>query len=373
MKKIVLRILAIVIIVTGIVIVDNSVFKNRNKSSHDIDKLTIKIGAILPLSGNAAHGGERVKKALIYAVKQFNKNPDNVFNYKLVIEDNQMQPVKSVIAMHKLVNYDKISAVLSVFTGDAQVIKPIVEKEKIIHFNTARSSEIFDRKYTFGNNIATNEIVSATMAFIEKNKIKNIALLFENSAYGIGGQELLDILKPMMREQDIQFTEYRFNAGERNFSILITKLKNAKHDLVLLFGLMPGIALAYIEMKRQNVSIPILGYDTFELANYNKNLFDGYFELGIANNSAWAKDVGLDFSDIASYLYDSLNIIMQTYERTGKVLGRIPTADEFKETLYEIRTYDGASGHFILEDSGHFRSKAYLKKVVNGQLEVIDE
>ncbi len=361
MKKI-FWLLAFVAVIIGIIIIKNN---EPNMITEGNNKSIIKIGALLPLSGNMAHTGENVRKAIMHAVNQFNKNPDNIFNYKLIIEDDQMQSAKTVMALRKLISYDGISAVLSLYSQAGKAIQPIVTTEKIIHLSTMYSNTA-DGIHTFNNLVTIGELAPATLGFINKNKFKNIALLFLNN---ISAQEILDSITPTLKEVNILFKEYRFNPGERDFNIMVTKLKNAGHDLVVLYGFMPELALAYKVMKQQDIQLSVLGYDTFEVGNFDVSLFDGYFELGVpVNNQAWIESLKLDSSYIADYMYDSINIIMQTYERAGKNLERVPRADEFREVLYEIREYEGITGKSILEDSGQFRSKVHLKKVENGKV-----
>ena len=89
------------------------------------------------------------------------------------------------------------------------------------------------------------------MDFLEARGVKNVALLFTNN---IAAEELLSVLKPLLTAKNIQSKEYRYNVDEIDFNILIVKLKNAGHDWVLQYGFLPGIALAYKEMKRQVLS-----------------------------------------------------------------------------------------------------------------------
>ena len=82
----------------------------------------------------------------------------------------------------------------------------------------------------------------------------------------------------------------------------------------------------------------------------------------------------MSFPKIAGYFYDSLYIIMQTYENAGKSLEQTPTADEFREYLYKNRYYSGVTGKMYLEDTGVFESsKLYLKQIVDGKLILIEE
>ena len=332
-------------------------------------KPTVTIGAILPLSGELSHVGRDVKKAITFAVNKFNENPENVLNYKLAIEDDQAKPTKTVIALQKLLCAYDLSAVLSVFSRPGRVLQPLVIREKLIHFATM-CSHVSDGEYTFNNFETTEEFVPATYEFIESRGFDNIAIMFHDNE---SGQELLDAFRLGFKEKRIPFGEYNFKIGDKDFSQTVAKLKTGKHDLILLYGLMPELGLINKELVRQKVKVPVLGYDIFEVGGFDSSLFDGYFEVGVHENQAWMKEIGLGSSYRADYVYDSINIIMQTYERAGKGLGRVPMADEFRDALYEVRVFEGITGKSILKRSGKFVSKTYLKQVVNGKIVMLDE
>ena len=92
----------------------------------------IKIGIILPLSGNAAALGESARNAAILAKEKFK---DTKNKYELIFEDDQADSKKTVSAFKKLVDVNQISAVITAFSGPGNAIAPLAQKEQIIHFS----------------------------------------------------------------------------------------------------------------------------------------------------------------------------------------------------------------------------------------------
>jgi ABC-type branched-subunit amino acid transport system substrate-binding protein len=73
-------------------------------------KPEIVIGATLPLTGAAATFGNEARMALEQALSDA---PKNRYNYRLVIEDDQLQPAKAVAAAKKMQSLDKVKVVFS--------------------------------------------------------------------------------------------------------------------------------------------------------------------------------------------------------------------------------------------------------------------
>lgn len=71
----------------------------------------IKIGLILPLSGGMAHVGAAFRDAARMAIDDIPS--DSRFHYQLVIEDDQLPSAKAATAVQKLIDRDKVDAVIS--------------------------------------------------------------------------------------------------------------------------------------------------------------------------------------------------------------------------------------------------------------------
>jgi len=65
----------------------------------------IKIGAILPMTGDASAAGEAVKNGMTLALEKLPEATRK--RIKLIIEDDALLPARTVTAFNKLVNSDK--------------------------------------------------------------------------------------------------------------------------------------------------------------------------------------------------------------------------------------------------------------------------
>lgn len=94
----------------------------------------IKIGAILPLTGDSALYGESIKKGIDLAVEQINSE-EGVKGRKVTViyEDSKAVPSVGVASFQKLISIHRVPVVI----GDAVssvtlAIAPIAEKNKVV-------------------------------------------------------------------------------------------------------------------------------------------------------------------------------------------------------------------------------------------------
>ncbi|MEM4215062.1 MAG: ABC transporter substrate-binding protein [Candidatus Pacearchaeota archaeon] len=92
----------------------------------------IKIGAILPLTGNVAFWGQPVQKGMEFAAKEINsKGGINGKKIELRIEDSKGDATEGVIALNKLLNIDKVLTVSVHTTAVSNAVAPILEENKV--------------------------------------------------------------------------------------------------------------------------------------------------------------------------------------------------------------------------------------------------
>src|SRR5262245_5224847 len=80
-----------------------------DRAKNHSDSKTVKIGAILPLTGSSARYGKWIQEGLDLALEQVN-SVGGVNGQRLVItyEDDQAQPSIAASAMQKLATIDKV-------------------------------------------------------------------------------------------------------------------------------------------------------------------------------------------------------------------------------------------------------------------------
>lgn len=115
----------------------------------------IKIGAVLPLTGNNAVDGEAAKQAIDLALEEKAKDlKQKGLNVKVVYEDDKMDPKEGVNAAKKLINIDK---------GDPHA-----------RFLTPPQRDIWNDFVSRHTNDADTEIYWVTKTYFNQNKPINV-------------------------------------------------------------------------------------------------------------------------------------------------------------------------------------------------------
>lgn len=359
--KIVLSI-CVVVVVIGAIIIFNTPEPDQG------DRPTIKIGFIYPMTGSLGHIGKGALAAANMVLDKINQDPKRQFNYRLLVQDDEMKAANTVTIANKMLFVDKVHAVMTSWSGPSNAVKDLMKQHDMLHFIDTYMS-LSDGKNIFNYSVTTDDLSLSAFDFIVNQKARNVALIFHQVP---AGAEIFGMLKTKLKEKDIQYDDYWFNGNEFDaFRTMVAKVKSRHYDLILLYGWPPGINFVARELKSQEVTLPVLGFDTAEVANFDFTYFDGFYEVGNPYNPEWEKFLKSKNTD-SVYMYDVMNIIVQTYEKAGKKLGHIPTTKEFREILYEQRDYQGLIGHAHLEDNGLFRVPTSLKKIEGDQILTID-
>ena len=121
------------IIIISLLLIYGCSYKNVNSNTKNI-----KIGLILPLTGDIAKFGEGMLNAAELARNDSDKN------VTLIVEDDKSCDQKeSVTAINKLILVDKVKAVVgSVCSHSMLAISPIAENNHIILISPSATSQI---------------------------------------------------------------------------------------------------------------------------------------------------------------------------------------------------------------------------------------
>ena len=107
----------------------------------------IKIGAILPLTGDMAKFGASFKKGIDLAVGEINAEGGiRGIKPQIIYEDDAGESKQAVSAFRKLITQHKIHAVIGgVMSSTAMPIAPIAEKEKVVIISPTATAPALSR------------------------------------------------------------------------------------------------------------------------------------------------------------------------------------------------------------------------------------
>ncbi len=129
-KKIIIGVLVLILIIVGAVSYGNS-----NKS---VGNNKIKVGVVLPLSGQYAVFGDSVKNSMEMSLKDL-PNKENV---ELVFEDDQFDAKKALSAYNKLQSIDNVDIVVALSSPSLEAIKPVINKTDELMLTVGNESSV---------------------------------------------------------------------------------------------------------------------------------------------------------------------------------------------------------------------------------------
>ena len=141
-------------------------YSQKQRSSSEL----IKIGAILPLSGDFAVFGEAINRGAMLAVDEAKQQG---FNIQYISEDDHSNAVGSTNAANKLVRTDNVDAAITATVQEVKPVAPIFESANIPLLATWDSNKYIK---TAGKNIFTigfsTEGAGEKMAVYARNSLK---------------------------------------------------------------------------------------------------------------------------------------------------------------------------------------------------------
>ena len=352
MKKIIIGIVAVILIVVGI-----SYFGKN--SSQPTSKEPIKIGVILPLSGDASFIGEAAKNSAILAKESFGKTKNT---YELVFEDDQADSKKTVSAFRKLVDVDKIRAVGTGFAGPGNAIAPLSEKEKIIHFSIASDLNIAkDKKFVFNHWIKPENEAGVYIKEAKKQGLKKIAMINTNQ------QGIIAVRDALLKEDPTIFIlkDELFNPQEKDFRTAVIKAKNEGADAFLMM-LLPGQLTSLVkQIKDLKINVPLTSVESFEYDLEAVPLLEGQWYVTSADPSEnFTASYKEKYNGLpqpgSAYVYDVIRILITAFEKGD-------TNEDVAEIISGMKDFPGVTGILSVDDDGNINSKAVIKKIINGK------
>ena len=184
-------------------------------------KPVIKIGAVLPLTGDNSVVGTAVKSGVLAAIED--KTKGNLKHYyEAVFEDNQQLPAKSATAANKLIMMDKVNMLLSFTTGIGRVVAPLAENAKLLNMCATLEDENAAPmgKTSFFQGPTLQSYRQLVIKALQQEKVNKLALLAANVGVACSGTErLAEVLKNKGFETKVEC----FNPSDLDFRFVIQK------------------------------------------------------------------------------------------------------------------------------------------------------
>lgn len=338
----------------------------------------IKIGALLPLTGDGASYGEAIRDAVNLAVEDVNAK-GGIGGRKIAVlyEDTQINPEMAVSAARKLIDVEKVPVIIGPLSStEAMAVAPIVEQNKVILISPSATSTDYSKAGDYVFRTIVSDVYDGTaMADYAAGKgYKKIGVVYQNDA---GPKGVADAFMAKYKELGGE-VPYSDGAapGAKDYRTQIAKLKAAGVDAVY-FALYLKESESFVRQARElKLDKQLLTHqliDDPEVLGRLGKAADGIIftspkltpETGNPGVKAFYELYRAKFNkdplQFTANSYDAAMLVIKAMEAKG------PTAEGIKTWLYALKDYDGASGTLSFDANGDVQQKMLLMRVDNGR------
>lgn len=341
---------------------------------------SLTIGVIFPLTGPIAQYGTYMKQgvelALDDAVREGLVGKDEV---RLVVEDSEASPAKSVLAFQKIVNTSRPVAVIPASSGPILGLKPIANREQIVLVNaSAVSTEIEDADdYVFSviPNASIEGVFLADFAF--KSGKKKAGVLYRNDA---SGKSFAEVFRSRFQELGGRIVYEDAHAPEEtDYHPYITAIANTKEmDVLFIPSFGPEVATYLKQASELGVRVQAITYTTFnspkslEIAGqaaegilFSAPVFESETDSAVSKELREKVASRYGQQEINYYIashYDAMMLLLTAISKGHK------DGSAIRDYLAELPSYQGKSGIITFGRNGSANMPLRIYTVAGGRI-----
>ena len=336
----------------------------------------IKIGVILPLTGNAAKYGEEMKRGIELAIEKNKETPIEVF-----YEDSKYDAKEGVSAYQKLKNANGIQIMITAGSLVSLPISPLANNDQILQMAIAVSSP----KYTTENDFTfrvTNraEVEDKELAKFVVPLYKNIGLLYANNERGLAHYSSI---KPEIEKLKGKIVaEETFLIGDIDFRTQLLKIKNKNPEAVFLLAEDKNAGMILKQAKELEIRTQFFGTRTLQsqdLISIAGKAADGViytdsFEYQSVDPriNKFVEKYKTQYNDNPNSFvaegYDALDLIVKSVNECKEI-----NTNCMKTKLSGVKDYPGILGSLTFDKNGDVYYPYFIKTIKNGQFVKYEE
>lgn len=229
---------------------------------------TIRIGLMCPITGKWASEGEDMRQIVTLLVEDVNKagGIQNGVNkgkkIELFVEDDAGDPRTASLAAQKLASAGVLAIIGTYGSAVTEASQNIIDEAGILQIATGSTSVRLTEKglpLFFRTCPRDDEQGRVASKVIIDSGYKAVALLHDNSSYAKG---LAEESLTGLAERDVPIVFYdALTPGERDYTAILTKLKESKPDLIFFTGYFPEVGMLLRQKKEMHWNVPMMGGD----------------------------------------------------------------------------------------------------------------
>jgi len=355
-----------------------------------------KIGGIFAITGAASYLGEPERNTMVMIAEKINQEGGiNGIPVEVIIEDTVGDETKSVNAVKKLINSDKVIAVIGPSrSGTTMAVIPIVEKAEVPLISCAAAETIVKpvKKWVFQTPQLDRHAVERIYGYMQEAGITKIAIMSGTTGFGSAGRDQLIKLAP---EYGITIlADETYGPEDTDMTPQLTKIRGAQAQAIVNWSIVPAQVIVAKNMRQLGMKIPLFlshGFGNIKYVEAAGEAAEGIMfpagRLLVADavpSSHPQKKVLVDYksmyegkynepvSTFGGHASDAMWILIEALKRAGKSADKYTLRDEIEKT----KEFVGTGGIFTYTPENHngLTAEAFEMLVVeNSQFTILTE
>jgi branched-chain amino acid transport system substrate-binding protein len=348
---------------------------------------TIRIGEFASLTGKEATFGTSSHEGTVLAIEEINAAGGVLGKQlQLIYEDNRSMQGESSTIAKKLINSDKVVALLGeVASGRSLEVAPLAQQAGIPMISPSSTNPDVTKVGDYIFRVCfTDPFQGRLLADFARNtlKAKKIAVFSDvAAAYSVGLARFFS--EPWLASGGQIVSEQKYTGGDKDFKAQLTVIKNANPDAILVPGYYNDVGLIVAQARQLGITAPLFGGDGWEAPELiqiagAQNLVGTYYSTHFSPTSTdplaqkfveayKARYNGKVPDAMAALGYDTVLVLADAIRRAGTTEG-----PALRDALAATSNFAGATGVTTLDANRDASKPAVIITVKDGQFAYVE-
>lgn len=346
---------------------------------------TIRIGVFNSLTGGTATFGISSTQGMQMAADEWNARGGLLGKrIELIVEDDQSKPDEAALAVTKLINQNRVVAILGEVASSRTLAgAPIAQKAGIPLITPASTNpkvtQIGDYIFRVCYVDSFQGVVCAR--FVTQNLgLKRLAILKDiKNDYSVG---LADYFKQNIPGLGAEIvSEQSYSEGDTDFRAQITAMKSTNPEGIFIPGYYTEVGLIAKQVREQNINAVLIGgdgWDSPRTPEIGGDAVEGAFFCNHYSADDTSQAVqgfvnrykerhGYVPDAMAPLSYDAANLMFASIQKAGSVEGAA-----IRDAIAATRDFPGICGDVTIDAERNARKSAVMIQIKGGKFTVYD-
>jgi branched-chain amino acid transport system substrate-binding protein len=338
----------------------------------------IVIGYYGDLSGRTSNFGQSTKEGVLMAADEINKAGGiNGRQVRIVSEDDEGRAEKAATVVSKLIDQDKVVAVLGeVASGNTLAAAPKAQGAKIPMISPSSTNPTVTEVGDYIFRVCfIDPFQGEVMAKFAANtlKAKNAAIMLDfNSPYSRG---LTEFFKAAFKKLGGEIVnEQSYTQGDRDYKGQLTAIRSANPDVIYIPGYYGEVGVIAKQAQQLGIKVPLLGGDGWDAVqlwelggdSLNGSYISNHYSVDdpkpeiqkFVNNYNGRYSKRPDA--LAALGYDAMKVLADAITRSGTTDG-----PKLRDAIAQTKNFPGVTGIITIDDKRNAVKSAVVLKLQN--------